>query len=123
MGDHYLVTRNGGPATRLSEGEQTAITFVHFIEMVEVDIANGGAPIVVIDDPVSSLDERIQYGVASVLKALITSWDAQSKKMAASAVAQLFILTHSFDLFQIPCLFSSEGSKAGADVRVRNIVS
>ena len=99
-GDHYLVTRNGGPATRLSEGEQTAITFVHFIEMVEVDIANGGAPIVVIDDPVSSLDERIQYGVASVLKALITSWDAQSKKLAASAVAQLFILTHSFDYFR-----------------------
>ena len=99
-GDHYLVTRNGGPATRLSEGEQTAITFVHFIEMVEVDIANGGAPIVVIDDPVSSLDERIQYGVASVLKALMTSWDAQSKKLTASAVAQLFILTHSFDFFR-----------------------
>lgn len=99
-GDRYLVMRNGGPATRLSEGEQTAITFVHFIEMVEVDIANGGAPIVVIDDPVSSLDERIQYGVASVLKALMTSWDAQGKKMTASAVAQLFILTHSFDFFR-----------------------
>ena len=99
-GDHYLVTRNGGPATRLSEGEQTAITFVHFIEMVEVDIANGGAPIVVVDDPVSSLDERIQYGVASVLKALMTSWDVQGKKLAASAVAQLFILTHSFDFFR-----------------------
>lgn len=99
-GDHYLVTRNGGPATRLSEGEQTAITFVHFIEMVEVDIANGGAPIVVVDDPVSSLDERIQYGVASVLKALMTSWDMQSKKSTASAVAQLFILTHSFDFFR-----------------------
>lgn len=99
-GDHYLVTRNGGPATRLSEGEQTAITFVHFIEMVEVDIANGGAPIVVVDDPVSSLDERIQYGVASVLKALMTSWDMQSKKLTASAVAQLFILTHSFDFFR-----------------------
>ena len=99
-GDHYLVTRNGGPATRLSEGEQTAITFVHFIEMVEVDIANGGAPIVVVDDPVSSLDERIQYGVASVLKALMTSWDMQSKTLTASAVAQLFILTHSFDFFR-----------------------
>lgn len=99
-GDRYLVTRNGAPATRLSEGEQTAITFVHFIEMVEVDIANGGAPIVVIDDPVSSLDERIQYGVASVLKALMTSWDARNNELTASAVAQLFILTHSFDFFR-----------------------
>lgn len=110
-GDHYLVTRNGGPATRLSEGEQTAITFVHFIEMVEVDIANGGTPIVVVDDPVSSLDERIQYGVASVLKALMTSWDVQSGKLTASAVAQLFILTHSFDFFRyLVCSLPKDGS-------------
>ena len=110
-GDHYLVTRNGGPATRLSEGEQTAITFVHFIEMVEVDIANGGTPIVVVDDPVSSLDERIQYGVASVLKALMTSWDVQSGELTASAVAQLFILTHSFDFFRyLVCSLPKDGS-------------
>lgn len=62
--DHYRVTRNGKPAVRLSEGEQTAITFVHFVEMIDVYTKNGGHPIVVIDDPVSSLDERIQYGVA-----------------------------------------------------------
>lgn len=99
-GDSYRVMRNGQPATRLSEGEQTAITFVHFIEMVEVDVANGNSPIVVIDDPVSSLDERIQYGVASMLKAIMTTGDQTLGKLVASSVSQLFVLTHSFDFFR-----------------------
>lgn len=99
-GDSYRVMRNGQPATRLSEGEQTAITFVHFVETVEVDIANGNSPIVVIDDPVSSLDERIQYGVASMLKAIMTTGDQAVGKLVASSVSQLFVLTHSFDFFR-----------------------
>lgn len=99
-GDHYLVTRSGVPATRLSEGEQTAITFVHFIEMVEVDIANGNHPIVVIDDPVSSLDERIQHGVASIIHQMLTGVDSVTGALTCSDVAQIFILTHSFDFYR-----------------------
>lgn len=96
-GDHYRVTRNGKPAVRLSEGEQTAITFVHFIEMIDVYTKNGGHPIVVIDDPVSSLDERIQYGVASMMRELMTKYDARNEALITSEVSQLFILTHNFD--------------------------
>lgn len=99
-GDHYRVTRNGEPAIRLSEGEQTAITFVHFIEMIDVYTANGGHPIVVIDDPVSSLDERIQYGVASMMRELMITFDARKSKLRTSDVSQLFILTHNFDFFR-----------------------
>ena len=51
----YLVKRRGVPAKRLSEGEKTAIAFLYFIVQLEedFDIAEG---IVVIDDPISSLD-------------------------------------------------------------------
>lgn len=112
-GDNYQVMRNGQPATRLSEGEQTAITFVHFVEMVEVDVANGNSPIVVIDDPVSSLDERIQYGVASMLKAIMTTSDQALGKLVASTVSQLFVLTHSFDFFRYLFCFLPRDQEQG----------
>lgn len=99
-GDHYRVTRNGKPAIRLSEGEQTAITFVHFIEMVDVYTSNGGHPIIVIDDPVSSLDERIQYGVASMMRELMIKFNARRNSLETSDVSQLFVLTHNFDFFR-----------------------
>lgn len=113
-GDHYQVTRNGKPAVRLSEGEQTAITFVHFIEMIDVYTKNGGHPIVVIDDPVSSLDERIQYGVASMLRELMTKYNPRQKSLKTSAVSQLFVLTHNFDFFRyLYCLLAEKDKPVG----------
>jgi hypothetical protein len=113
-GDHYQVTRNGKPAVRLSEGEQTAITFVHFIEMIDVYTKNGGHPIVVIDDPVSSLDERIQYGVASMLRELMTKYNPRQKSLKTSDVSQLFVLTHSFDFFRyLYCLLAEKDRPVG----------
>lgn len=113
-GDHYRVTRNGKPAIRLSEGEQTAITFVHFIEMIDVNTKNGGHPIVVIDDPVSSLDERIQYGVASMMRELMTKYDARNEALITSEVSQLFILTHNFDFFRyLYCLLAEKQKPIG----------
>lgn len=113
-GDHYRVTRNGKPAVRLSEGEQTAITFVHFIEMIDVYTKNGGHPIVVIDDPVSSLDERIQYGVASMLRELMTKYNPRQKSLKTSDVSQLFVLTHNFDFFRyLYCLLAEKQKPIG----------
>ena len=113
-GDHYQVTRNGKPAVRLSEGEQTAITFVHFIEMIDVYTKNGGHPIVVIDDPVSSLDERIQYGVASMLRELMTKYNPRQKSLKTSDVSQLFVLTHNFDFFRyLYCLLVEKDKPVG----------
>lgn len=113
-GDHYQVTRNGKPAVRLSEGEQTAITFVHFIEMIDVYTKNGGHPIVVIDDPVSSLDERIQYGVASMLRELMTKYNPRQKSLKTSDVSQLFVLTHNFDFFRyLYCLLAEKDKPVG----------
>ena len=103
QGKKYRVTRNGNPAIRLSEGEQTAITFVHFLQLIKVELDKGHSPIVVIDDPVSSLDERIQNGVASLIRDLVTCPCLCSKggaSHAPSEVAQLFVLTHSFEFYR-----------------------
>ncbi|WP_298045177.1 AAA family ATPase [uncultured Citricoccus sp.] len=92
-GKRYRVMRNGMPATGLSMGERTAVTLVHFLETVARFDPKGDRPIVVIDDPVSSLDSNVFMGISTYI------WSAavSTKK---NDISQLFVLTHSFDLFR-----------------------
>lgn len=89
--NHYTVTRRGEPAVGLSVGERTAITLVHFLEMVSQFKADSGGPIVVIDDPVSSLDSNIFMGVSTAI------W---TEAITKDHLDQLILLTHNFELFR-----------------------
>ncbi len=89
--DRYRVTRLGKPAHGLSVGERTAITLVHFLESVARFDNSAGKAIVVIDDPVSSLDSDIFMGVSTSI------W---TETVSKEHVAQLFLLTHNFELFR-----------------------
>jgi wobble nucleotide-excising tRNase len=85
----YVVLRRGKPAKRLSEGEKTAIAFLYFLVQMkdqDFDLAEG---VVVIDDPISSLDSGAIYQAFSFLKN-----DAQGAK-------QLFILTHNHEFLRL----------------------
>lgn len=87
--DGYQVQRYGEPATRLSEGERTAIAFLYFlIELTDqdFDITDG---IVVIDDPISSLDSASIYQAFSFLKNAVK--DSQ----------QVFLFTHSHEFLRL----------------------
>jgi wobble nucleotide-excising tRNase len=92
-GKRYRVMRNGSPATGLSVGERTAVTLVHFLETVARFDRAGGNPIVVIDDPVSSLDSNVFMGISTYI------WSA-AVSVTKDHVGQLFLLTHNFDLFR-----------------------
>lgn len=84
----YTITRNGAAATHLSEGERTAIAFMYFLKSLNdtsFDRKNG---IVVIDDPVSSLDANSLYHAFGFMKARTA--DAR----------QVIILTHNFGFFR-----------------------
>lgn len=84
----YLLMRRGEPATNLSEGERTAIAFLHFLRSLSdrsFDLATG---IVVIDDPITSLDSNSTYSAFGFLKEKLK--DAN----------QLFVLTHNFTFFR-----------------------
>lgn len=84
----YTITRNGIPAQALSEGETTAIALLYFLKSLKdrrFDLAKG---VVVLDDPVSSLDANALY--------LAFGFIRERTKDAA----QLFILTHSFTFFR-----------------------
>lgn len=88
-GDGYRIMRGSQAAKRLSEGEKTAITFIYFIVQLEdqdFDISEG---IIVIDDPISSLDSNSVYQAFSFLKNSVK--DAK----------QVFLFTHNFDFLKL----------------------
>ena len=84
----YVVTRNSVPATQLSEGEITAFALLYFLKSLtdhRFGLPNG---VVVLDDPISSLDANslfLAYGFI---------------KERTGEANQLFILTHNFTLFR-----------------------
>ncbi|MDX5364807.1 MAG: AAA family ATPase [Alphaproteobacteria bacterium] len=85
----YLVYRRGKPAKRLSEGEKTAIAFVYFIVRLSDQSFNLSDGVVVIDDPISSLDSTSIYQAFSYMK------------NAVKDAKQIFILTHNFDFLKL----------------------
>lgn len=85
----YVVRRGDVPATHLSEGERTAIAFLYFLKSLndrDFDLTEG---VVVIDDPVSSLDANALFSAFGYMQARST------------AAGQLFVLTHSFAFFRL----------------------
>jgi wobble nucleotide-excising tRNase len=90
-GKHYRIERSGQPATHLSEGERTAIALLHFLASIQRDSVAGDEPVVVIDDPVSSMDEGILFGISSFLWATLVENEYAS---------QVILLTHNFELFR-----------------------
>ena len=91
---YKLVREDGSDAKNtLSEGERNFLTFLYFYHLLkgsqtDTDIAND--KIVVIDDPISSLDNDVLFIVTTLIRELIQ--DARENK---SAIKQVFILTHN----------------------------
>ncbi len=88
-GEGYRIMRFGRAAKRLSEGEKTAITFLYFVVGLgdqDFDLEEG---IVVIDDPISSLDSSSVYQAFAYLK------------NAVKNAKQIFLLTHNFEFLKL----------------------
>lgn len=84
----YRITRGGHPAAHLSDGERTAIAFLYFLKSLQgtdFDLKTG---IVVIDDPVSSLDANSLFSAFGFMK------------QRTAEAGQLFVLTHNFAFFR-----------------------
>ncbi len=84
----YKLLRSGHVADNLSEGECTAITFLYFLKTLSDRNFDKGNGIVVIDDPVSSLDDNALFSAFAYMKERVKD------------CGQLFILTHNFSFFR-----------------------
>ncbi len=104
----YLIMRGGNMAKSLSEGERTAIAFTFFVTQLSdenFDPANG---IIVIDDPISSLDANSQFQAFSFLK------------NATQDASQLFLLTHNFDFLKLVTSWIKNSRRGFALYMVKN---
>lgn len=93
--NYYCIKRDDGTlaTNTLSEGEETFLTFLYFMQKAkgatnQAHVAE--KKIIVLDDPISSLDSTILYIVGAIVKDL-------SKKIrdGEGDVTQLFVLTHN----------------------------
>ena len=92
-GSYTLLRDESKISEHISEGERTAICLLHFLFSLknnsreEINQKN----IVVIDDPVSSLDSNYLYNAYSFIRSELKDKD----------IEQLFIITHHFYFFKI----------------------
>lgn len=88
----YSICReNGEIAKNLSEGEKTVVAFAYFLATLKTQNFDLKNSIVVIDDPVSSLDQQYLYNLIN----LIAYTFDKSKSFE-----QLFVLTHNFYFYK-----------------------
>lgn len=85
----YDIMRGDSPAKYLSEGEKTAIAFIYFVVHLGDQGFNVQDGVIVVDDPISSLDSNSLYQAFSFLKNAVKDGE------------QVFILTHSFDFLKL----------------------
>lgn len=91
----YQIQRDNGELalSTLSEGEITFITFLYYLQL-----AKGGSTedtinderILVIDDPISSLDSNVLFVVSTLIKEII-----KNVKTDSGNIKQIIILTHN----------------------------
>lgn len=107
----YCLKRNGSTATNvyksLSEGEKTFISFLYFFQLClgTDDLSHSSKKkIIVIDDPVSSLDSKVMFVITALIHQLaLYKGDANKidkQTFANSNIEQIFILTHNFYFYK-----------------------
>jgi len=94
-GRSYKIVRDDGTDAKktLSEGERNFVTFLYFYHLLKGSHSETGTTIskvVVIDDPVSSLDNDVLFIVSTLVRELIAQARGDS-----SDIKQVFILTHN----------------------------
>lgn len=115
----YVMERTDGkPAQDPSEGEKNFIAFLYFYEKVrghgiidssttvdagdeedKLSIPEKKRKIVIIDDPVSSMDSGTMYVVGNLIRDLVTSCE-RSVTTEKDDIAQLFIFSHNAFFFR-----------------------
>lgn len=102
--DHvYEVRRpDGSIAENLSEGEKNFIAFLYFYHLVYGSDSEDGETrdkIVVIDDPVSSMDSSSLFIVSTLVRQMIevcrNNADNRNRTVDGNFIKQIFILTHN----------------------------
>lgn len=93
--NQYQILRQDGTMAEstLSEGEATFITFLYYLQLAKGSTQEDAITeerILIVDDPISSLDSNVLFVVSSLIKEII-----KSIKQNLGNVKQLILLTHN----------------------------
>lgn len=108
---HYIIVRPDGSTAKktLSEGERSFIVFLYFFHLLEgvlnVEDNINEDRIVIIDDPVSSLDSEVLFIVSTLIKQILVN--VRNDK---GSIKQIFVLTHNTYFFKEVSFISSSDS-------------
>lgn len=113
--NHYQIQREDGSLAEstLSEGEITFITFLYFLQLAKGSMDNQKITedrILVVDDPISSLDSSVLFIVSSLLKEIII--DIQNDR---GPIKQIIVLTHNV-YFHKEISFLGKGNEFRKDI-------
>jgi wobble nucleotide-excising tRNase len=93
-GTYKIVRPDGTDANKtLSEGEYNFITFLYFYHLVygsHEKIGLASEKVVVIDDPISSLDSNVLFIISTLVRQML--FDCKDNK---NGIKQIFVLTHN----------------------------
>lgn len=109
---YYKIVRQDGSDVKdtLSEGEYTFITFLYFYQLIKGSTQNSGQTrdkIVVIDDPISSLDSNVLFIVSTLVKNVI-----QDCFDGKDGIKQVIILTHNIYFYKEITFRGNSNSKS-----------
>ena len=94
IGTYSIVRSDGSDASKtLSEGEHNFISFLYFYHLCFGSQSSTGImddKILVIDDPISSLDSNVLFVIATLVKSIIQYCRSKEK-----GIKQVFVLTHN----------------------------
>lgn len=99
--NRFQIVRAGTRAKNLSEGEETAIAFAYFMTRVQDGQNQLSDTTIVIDDPVSSLDANHLFNTYALVKTRLGD------------CGQLFVLTHSFEFYNLIKEWAADEDKLG----------
>jgi wobble nucleotide-excising tRNase len=108
---HYQILRNDGSDAKktLSEGERNFLVFLYFYQLVNgvinPDENINESKILVIDDPVSSLDSEVLFIVSTLIKNIL-----KNVRGRTCDIKQVFVLTHNAYFFKEVTFISARES-------------
>jgi wobble nucleotide-excising tRNase len=85
----FRITRNGVLAKNLSEGERSAVAFVHFMTSLLDEKHPLSQTTVIVDDPIGSLDANHLFNAYAFVKTKLAH------------CYQLFVLTHNYEFYSL----------------------
>lgn len=101
-GTYEVIREDGKVADKLSEGERNFIAFLYFYHLVrgsQTETDSGKDKIVVIDDPVSSMDSSALFIVSALVREMLgvcsNNVRLEDHEYKGKYIQQIFILTHN----------------------------